>query len=180
MTKGLERILQEWFANAISTSDRFILGFYIKELYVKPINPKSSGRNNCVSPSRTGLSSGTKCRPFYKSRPKPNRIQSPSAGRSTGRSVTDPRKTEIHRNILSLLDEFFMIRVSGLKEQMQDAVVSPDSIHPKKLLKGIRKSVQEMSAAQSSCLINDIFPALEEKGVTIVKYDSLPSHEREA
>src|SRR3954452_356748 len=80
----------------------------------------------------------------------------------------------------SLLDEFFMIRVSGLKEQMQDAVVSPDSIHPKKLLKGIRKSVQEMSAAQSSCLMNDILPALEEQGVSIVKYDSLPSHEREA
>src|SRR4051794_38568948 len=107
MTKGLERILQEWFANAISTSDRFILGFYIKELYVKPINPKSSGRNNCVSPSRTGLSSGTKCRPFYKSRPRPNRIQSPSAGRSTGRSVTDPRKTEIHRNIFVAIRRVF-------------------------------------------------------------------------
>jgi polyphosphate kinase len=80
----------------------------------------------------------------------------------------------------SLLDEFFMIRVSGLKEQVREAVASPDSIPPNKLLKEIRKSVIEMTAAQIDCLKNDVLPALEEKGISIVKFDSLSAAERES
>jgi polyphosphate kinase len=80
----------------------------------------------------------------------------------------------------SLLDEFFMIRVSGLKQQVEESIVNPDSIPPRKLLKEIRKRVTEMSDTQLDCLKNDILPALEEKGIRIVQYDSLSSHEREA
>jgi polyphosphate kinase len=80
----------------------------------------------------------------------------------------------------SLLDEFFMIRVSALKEQIQEAIVSPDAIHPKKLLKNIRKSVLEMTATQSNCLSEEIVPELKEQGICIVKYDSLAAYEREA
>src|SRR5438309_11617519 len=40
----------------------------------------------------------------------------------------------------SLLDEFFMIRVSGIKSQIEGSIVS-DSIAPRKLLKDIRKKV---------------------------------------
>lgn len=80
----------------------------------------------------------------------------------------------------SLLDEFFMIRVSGLKEQIQEAVASPDSIPPVKLLKQIRKSVTEMVSTQIDCLQKDILPALEEKGISIVKFESLSAAERDA
>src|SRR3954468_22591643 len=65
----------------------------------------------------------------------------------------------------SLLDEFFMIRVSALKEQIQEAIVSPDAIHPKKLLKSIRKSVLEMTETQSNCLSEEIVPELKEQGI---------------
>ena len=80
----------------------------------------------------------------------------------------------------SLLDEFFMIRVSGLQEQIEEAVASPDSIPPGKLVKEIRKRVIEMTTAQIECLKNDILPALEEKGISIVRFDSLSAQEREA
>src|SRR4051794_16508663 len=80
----------------------------------------------------------------------------------------------------SLLDEFFMIRVSALKEQVQEAIVSPDAIHPKKLLKNIRQSVLELTATQSNCLSEEILPELKEQGISIVKYDSLAAYEREA
>lgn len=79
----------------------------------------------------------------------------------------------------SLLDEFFMIRVSGLKEQVEESVASLDSPSPSKLLKEIRKRVIEMTDAQIHCLESDILPSLKEKGISIVKFDSLPSSERE-
>jgi polyphosphate kinase len=79
----------------------------------------------------------------------------------------------------SLLDEFFMIRVSGLKEQVQESINSPDSIPPNKLLKEIRRRVVEMSSDQISCLKDEILPALEDKGICIVSFDSLSSGERE-
>ena len=79
----------------------------------------------------------------------------------------------------SLLDEFFMIRVSGLKEQVEESVASLDSPSPSNLLKEIRKRVIEMNDAQIQCLEGDILPSLEEKGISIVKFDSLSSSERE-
>src|SRR6476646_728615 len=80
----------------------------------------------------------------------------------------------------SLLDEFFMVRVSGLKTQIEESIVSPDSVSPRKLLKEIRKRVMDMSVAQVDCLKNDILPALKEKGISIVRYDDLSLIERES
>jgi len=79
----------------------------------------------------------------------------------------------------SLLDEFFMIRVSGLKEQLDDALESPDSVPAKRLLKEIRRKVNELLNEQTQCLKDDILPALEDKGIRIVSFDSLDPHERE-
>ena len=74
----------------------------------------------------------------------------------------------------SLLDEFFMIRVSGLKEQIQEAVGSPDPIPPHKLLKEVSaRGVRRVTDVQIDCLENEILPGLEEKGISIVKFDSL-------
>ena len=78
----------------------------------------------------------------------------------------------------ALIDEFFMIRVSGLKEQIAEEVTSHDSIPPQQLLKDIRKSVAGMTEAQTDCLLTEILPALEEKGIKIVSYDSLSAHEQ--
>ena len=80
----------------------------------------------------------------------------------------------------TLLDEFFMIRVSALKENFDDVIETGDLISRTKLLKEIRHSVTELAAEQMDCLKHDILPALHEKGISIVTYDSLPAHERDA
>src|SRR4029078_13571226 len=82
--------------------------------------------------------------------------------------------------VSSLLDEFFMIRVSGLKEQSADPWFLPDALPTRQLLKEIRGRVNEMSATQVECLKNDILPALEAKGVGIVSFESLSVNERDA
>src|SRR5580765_5637169 len=79
----------------------------------------------------------------------------------------------------SLLDDFFMIRVSGLKEQLDDALESPDPVPARRLLKEIRRKVNELLEEQTDCLMHDILPALEDKGIRIVSFDSLDPHERE-
>jgi len=79
----------------------------------------------------------------------------------------------------SLLDEFFMIRVSGLKERLAETMESSDPLPAKRLLKEIRQRVNEMIAVQTECLRDDIFPALEKEGVSIVGYESLSAHERD-
>src|SRR6059058_5718624 len=44
----------------------------------------------------------------------------------------------------SNLDEFFMIRVPGLKENLDDFSISPDGLTVRDLLKEIRRRVQDM------------------------------------
>lgn len=76
------------------------------------------------------------------------------------------------------LDEFFMIRISGLCSVMLEEQVS--AIHSKKNGQGIHKEllnelyqeVHEIHAKQYACLLNEIFPALENYGVKILKPDA--------
>jgi polyphosphate kinase len=80
----------------------------------------------------------------------------------------------------SNLDEFFMIRVSGLKEEMEYQVeVSPDGLTPAQQLAKSRERVQTLIAEQARCLREDILPRLDETGISLVRYDSLSSHEKE-
>jgi len=79
----------------------------------------------------------------------------------------------------SLLDEFFMIRVSGLKEQLVEAMESTDPVPAKRLLKEIRRKVNELIEEQSKCLTDDILPSLEEKEIRIVSFDSLAPNQQE-
>jgi polyphosphate kinase len=79
----------------------------------------------------------------------------------------------------SNLDEFFMIRVSGLKEQAGETQVSPDGIAANELLAEIRTRVTRMIATQTRCLTQSILPELAENGVSIVRFDSLSALERE-
>jgi polyphosphate kinase len=78
------------------------------------------------------------------------------------------------------LDEFFMIRVSGLKEEMTEDVVeeSPDGMTPAEQLKEISQRLRPMLADQMRCLREEILPRLEEQGIQIVAYQSLTDSER--
>jgi polyphosphate kinase len=80
------------------------------------------------------------------------------------------------------LDEFFMIRVSGLMQQV-DAnvmVLSPDGLTPAAQLKAVCEKLRPMLRMHSACLQNDLLPALEEHGVRVVPYSDLTADQRSA
>jgi polyphosphate kinase len=81
----------------------------------------------------------------------------------------------------SNLDEFFMIRVSGLKEELEQGVtdVSADGTSPAEQLGLIREQVVKLVAEQARILREDILPHLSETGVQFVSYESLSRHEKE-
>src|SRR3954447_14221992 len=60
------------------------------------------------------------------------------------------------------LDEFFMIRVSGLKQQIDEGVteLSFDGMSPSAQLKLISERLRPMVADQMTCLKNEILPDL--------------------
>ena len=80
----------------------------------------------------------------------------------------------------SNLDEFFVIRVSGLKEKLDTEVgVSADGYSTPELLEEIRGRVSELLEIQSLCLSEEIMPALEREGISIVAVDSLAPETRD-
>lgn len=80
----------------------------------------------------------------------------------------------------SNLDEFFMIRVSGLKDELEEEVdeLSLDGMTPREQLEMIRNSVIPMIAEQQRCLTREIFPQLESEGISVVSYGSLTANEK--
>ena len=78
------------------------------------------------------------------------------------------------------LDEFFMIRVSGLKEQIAEGISksSPDGMTAAEQLREIRELVRPMVTEQTRCLQKDILPKLAEAGITISAYPNLNNSEK--
>ena len=80
----------------------------------------------------------------------------------------------------SNLDEFFMIRVSGLKEELEHQVaVSPDGLTPAQQLAKCRERVLSLIADQARCVREEVLPSLDKTGISVVSYDSLSRHEKE-
>lgn len=80
----------------------------------------------------------------------------------------------------SNLDEFFMVRVSGLKEMLdiKDFPPMPGELTPVEQLKVIRERVVTLVAEQVKTLTESVLPKLEEKGIRIVDYPSLTAQEQ--
>jgi polyphosphate kinase len=80
----------------------------------------------------------------------------------------------------SNLDEFFMVRVAGLKRRMTTglAVRSPDGLTPRETLERVGDRTKELVARHSGCFEKDVRPALEEHGVRIVHWDALEDDEQ--
>jgi polyphosphate kinase len=78
------------------------------------------------------------------------------------------------------LDEFFMIRVSGLKEQIAEGVskLSRDGLLPAEQLREIRDRLRPMLAEQMQCLNEDILPNLADQGIKIYSYQDLNKSEK--
>lgn len=78
------------------------------------------------------------------------------------------------------LDEFFMIRVAGLKRQVAAGVTArtPDGQSPTQQLTAIAQKVGPMVATASSCLHADVLPALERHGVALRSVSRLDPGQR--
>ena len=78
------------------------------------------------------------------------------------------------------LDEFFMIRVSGLKEQIAEGInnPSPDGMTAAQQLCGIQELVRPMVEQQTLCLQKEVLPQLAEAGIKISTYQKLKSDEK--
>jgi polyphosphate kinase len=75
----------------------------------------------------------------------------------------------------SYLDEFFMVRVSGLKKQVDAGVLElpPDGMTPAEQLAAIRKIALEVRKKAQDCLIKEILPKLDANGIHILEYKDL-------
>src|SRR4051795_8198717 len=82
----------------------------------------------------------------------------------------------------SNLDEFFMVRVAGLHDQIDAGIEKPlqDGRTPKETLHAIRGLVREHADRQSRCLDRELLPALAEHGIRVVGYDDVAGSERRA
>ena len=78
------------------------------------------------------------------------------------------------------LDEFFMIRVSGLKEQLAEGIggLSPDGMTASEQLKEIQKRLRPMLKRHAGILQNDLLPALRTAGIAIEPYADLKANEK--
>ena len=78
------------------------------------------------------------------------------------------------------LDEFFMIRVSGLLDQLSSEIVEPsdDGLTPAEALARIRTTVQEVEARQTACLMADLLPKLAVSGIAVLTWDALTEEQR--
>ena len=82
----------------------------------------------------------------------------------------------------SNLDEFFMIRVSGLREQLSAHLteVSDDGLSPLEQLILVRKGVQTMEAGQTACLHEELLPRLAASGIWVLSWVDLDDTQRQA
>ncbi|MGI8544589.1 MAG: polyphosphate kinase 1 [Aridibacter sp.] len=78
------------------------------------------------------------------------------------------------------LDEFFMIRVSGLKEQIAERIykVSPDGLTPGVQVREISQILRPMLTKQMDCLNKEILPELADEGIKILTYKDLKNKEQ--
>jgi polyphosphate kinase len=79
------------------------------------------------------------------------------------------------------LDEFFQIRVSGLREQVAAGVrvASPDRMTPREQLDAIRERVVELVERQMKVFEHDVRPRLKEYGLQIADWADLKKSQRE-
>ncbi|MFQ5352823.1 MAG: polyphosphate kinase 1, partial [Candidatus Binatia bacterium] len=84
--------------------------------------------------------------------------------------------------VASNMDEFFMVRVGGLKLQIAAGFVDlpPDRSTPASQLAAVRKEAQKLLQASRQLYRDEIKPGLAEQGIRILNYDELSDKQRES
>ncbi len=80
----------------------------------------------------------------------------------------------------SNLDEFFEVRVAGLKQQIESDVVerSNDGKTASETLRAIRKQLRGMIEQQYHCWREELVPALAKNGIELIDYEHLDESDR--
>jgi polyphosphate kinase len=78
------------------------------------------------------------------------------------------------------LDEYYMVRVAGLHDQIDAGVENPsqDGLTPSQIIAAIRERVLELGGRLSECFEGQLRPALSEHGVNVVSFDDLDDEQR--
>jgi len=94
----------------------------------------------------------------------------------------DPRQPLIERVkfltiVSSNLDEFFEIRVAGIKQQIESETseIGPDSLSPTETFDRIQKTVRELVATQYALWKNELLPELAKNGIYVREIAELPA-----
>jgi polyphosphate kinase len=79
----------------------------------------------------------------------------------------------------SNLDEFFMVRVAGLFDQIDAGIDArgPDGLRPGEQIDAIQARVLELDQRLHSCFNGTLWPALEREGIRIVSLDTASEEE---
>jgi polyphosphate kinase len=81
----------------------------------------------------------------------------------------------------SNLDEFYMVRVAGLKRRadMGLQITSADGLSPRKVLATLSERTSELALRHARCFRDDITPALEDQGIHIRRWEALDEEEKD-
>ncbi|GAB4402422.1 MAG: polyphosphate kinase 1 [Anaerolineales bacterium] len=81
----------------------------------------------------------------------------------------------------SNMDEFFMVRVSGIRKQVEANItkLSEDGLTPREELAVIRKSAQELLQDAQQCFHRKLLPKLEKEGIHVLEYSKLSKSQKE-
>ena len=91
-------------------------------------------------------------------------------------TVPPLERLKYHTIVSSNLDEFFMVRVAGLKQQLTGEVgeIAPDGMTVAEQLTAIATRVHQLVERQSVNLVSNLLPKLAKEGIVLVKPEHLP------
>jgi polyphosphate kinase len=77
------------------------------------------------------------------------------------------------------LDEFFMVRVAGIRRQVAAGVIAlpADGLSPQAQLEAIERRVRELTIRVQECLHERVLPSLADKGIRLVRMSELTQSE---
>ena len=99
--------------------------------------------------------------------------------------ATDPTVPLLERLKFAIItannmDEFFMVRVAGLKDAVEEGETAPDlaGLSPRQQLKAISERAHEMVERLDKTLVDEILPALGQHGIQITSMAALDPAQR--
>jgi polyphosphate kinase len=83
--------------------------------------------------------------------------------------------------VSSNLDEFFMVRVSGLRKQIEAGIHNPsfDGLSPSETMAERRKITDQIMTQQRDCWRDRLMPKLREAGILVLNYSQLNQRQKD-